>query len=205
MIAYSPDQDTNAERFLLIRCENDRSSDYGHITAYVVRAAVPSRVDADTMREMYNDGPNAIGYRNCSWSSGAKSAVFVEDLKVHSQITKRNWSDGTPSTDFKPYGIGLRFMNIHSLEAREAAHMHNTFVKVQKKLDKLDEEFGHGDADLATFIVRVASALGIKKFLTYSKDARDFSLDRADLKVWAAKDVNWLVNNFIEEMKPKAA
>lgn len=201
MTTYCPENDTNAERFMLIRLENDRSSEFAHITAYVVRAAVPSRIDPDTQRETYNDGPNAIGYRNCSWTSDKKNALWVEDMIVHSQITKRNW-DGTPTDSYKPYGISIRFKP-YCVEAREAAHMANTFAKVGKKLDKLNEQFGYCNDDLAAYIVRVASALGIKRFLTYGDKCSNYALDTADLKVWCAKDVEWLVNNRIEELKPK--
>lgn len=197
--SYSPENDTNAERFLLIKLENDRSSDYAHITAYVVRKAVPKGVN-DKGYENYNDGPNASGYRNCSYTSDKKSAYYVEDLQIHSQINKRNL-DGSSAVDKKPYGIGLRFKP-YCVELREATNIHSTLTRVSKKLSKLNDEFGYGENDLATFITRVASVFGIKKFLTYGNDSRNWSLDSADLKTWSAKEVSWLVNNFTEECNP---
>lgn len=202
--SYSPEYDTNAERFLLIRLENDRSSDYAHITVSVVRKAVSESVNPDNGYKSYNDGPNASGYRNCSYTSNKKNAYYVEDLQIHSQINKRNL-DGSSVVDTKPYGIGLRFKP-YCVELRDATNIYSTLTRADKKLSKLNEEFGYGDNDLATFITRVASVFGIKKFLTYSDEAKKgyggYGLDSGNLKVWSAKDVAWLVNNFVEECNP---
>lgn len=200
--SYNPEYDGASERFLLIKLENERSSDYAHITAYVVRAAVPSRKNPDNEREEYNDGPGAIGFRHCSFSSNKKNALYVEDLNIHSQINKRNLDGG--EGDYKPYGIALRFKP-YSVELREAKHFYNTLTKLDAKLEKLNHEFGYGENDLATFITRVASCLGIKKFLTYPKDTRNWSLDSGDLRVWKAVDVNFVVRDFIEQLKPQTA
>lgn len=203
--SYSPESDTNAERFLLIKLENDSSSDFAHITAYVVRAAVPSAKDPESGRDFYNDGPDARGYRNCSYTSNKKSAFYVEDLQIHSQISKRN-HDGSATSDWnRPYGIGLRFKP-YCVELREATNIYSTLTRATKKLEKLDEEFGYGERDLATFIVRVATVFGIKKFLTYSKEAQKgyggYGLDSGNLKVWNTKEVDFVVSNFIEELNP---
>lgn len=203
-ISYSPESDTNAERFLLIKLENQSDSDFAHITAYVVRAAVPSAKDPDSGRDCYNDGPNASGFRNCSYTSNKKSAFYVDDLQIHSQISKRN-SDGSSTSDWnRPYGIGLRFKP-YCVELREATNIYSTLSRADKKLDKLSHEFGYAN-DLATFITRVASVFGIKKFLTYGENAKKgyggYGLDSGNLKVWSAKDVSWLVDTFIEELNP---
>jgi hypothetical protein len=205
--SYSPESDSNTERFLLIKLENDSSSDFAHITAYVVRAAKPQGIDPDSGRDCYNDGPNAAGYRNCSYTSDKKSAYYVEDLQVHSQISKRNL-DGQPTGEYKPYGIGLRFKP-YCVELREATNIYSTLTRATKKLEKLDHEFGYGERDLATFITRVASVFGIKKFLTYGENAKKgyggYGLDSGNLKVWNAKDVDWIVSNFIKECNPVKA
>jgi hypothetical protein len=189
------------ERFLLIKLDNDRSSDYAHITASVVREAVKDRINPDTGSKQYNDGENATGYRNCKWSSDKNNALFVDDLAVHSQITLRNFSDGAPCADLKPYGIELRFKP-YMVDRNDARNMANTFDKIEKKLEQYNEEFGYCNDDLPGYILRVAKALGIKKFLTVPKEGT-YSLDRGDYRQWNATDVAYIVGSMIDSLKPK--
>lgn len=204
MLNYSPEYE-QGERFMVIRLENERSSDYAHIEAYVVRQAVASRVNPDTNREEYNDGKNAIGFRNCSWSSNKKSALYVEDLKVKSQITKRNFGDGSPvaANEQKPYGIECVFKS-YSVDRNEAKHIARTFDALDKKMDKMAEEFGRCGDDLAQHIIRVAKSLGIKRFLTPPKAGGygSQSLETGDYRVWDVTDVDFIVNNYLRELQP---
>jgi hypothetical protein len=191
------------ERFLLIKLDNERGSDYAHITAIVVREAVKDRTDPDTGRKQYNDGENATGYRNCKWSSDKNNALYVEDLFVNSQITKRNYSDGSVPEEFKPYGVELRFKP-YVVDASNARNMANTFDKIGKKMEQYDEEFGYCHDSLPAYILRVAKALGIKKFLTVPKDG-SYNLDRGDYRVWNAPDVAYIVSSMIDQLKPAKA
>lgn len=200
MLNYSAESEGRGERVMLIeiRPEVYGSSDYAHITARVLRAAVPSGVNPDTGREQYNDGPDARGYRNCSWSSEKKNALMVEDLLIWSQLDKRVSGDRE-----KPYGVGARFIDVHTIDgAGEAKHFFNTLSKIDAKMTKLDNEFGYASGDLATYIARVASILGIKRFITYKKDHRNGGdLAHDVFNTWRAKDVAFLVNEMIDRTR----
>lgn len=206
MLNYSPEYE-QGERFMVIRLENDRSSDYAHIEAYVVREAVADRVNPDTGATQYNDGKTAIGFRNCSWSSNKKGALYVEDFRVKSQITKRNYDTGSlvPANEQKPYGIECVF-KAYSVDRRDAKNITHTFNVLDRKLEKMAEEFGFWD-DLASFIVRVAKSLGIKKFLTPPKATGygSQSLESGDYRVWNVTDVKFIVDNYLRELQPAKA
>jgi hypothetical protein len=194
--------DERGERFLLIRLDNDRGSDYAHIKVQVVRAAVRDSVDPETGRKQYNDGENATGYRNCKWSSDKNNALYVEDLFINSQITKRSISGEFPE-EFKPYGVELRFKPF-VVDASSARKMADTFDKIGKKLSQYDEEFGYCNDDLPAYILRVAKALNIKKFLTVPKEGSQW-LDRGEYRVWNAPDVSYIVSSMLDEVKPAKA
>jgi hypothetical protein len=199
MLNYCAEQDGNSERFLLIESKvSTGSSDYLHISAKVVRKAIPSGINPDTGREQYNDGPNASGYRNCAWSSHKKGAVYTEDLCIWSQTNKHD--------DAKPYAVECLYIGKYSVDKAEAKAMADALTKIDNKLTKLDQEFGYGSGDLATYITRVASALGIKKFLTVKKNNGSDLSDVSAYNNWKATDIAFLVNNFVEEFRgPKAA
>jgi hypothetical protein len=192
------------ERFILIVLDNDRGGDYAHIKAHVVREAVKDRINPDTGSKQYNDGENATGYRNCKWSSDKNNALYVEDLFINSQITKRSIT-GTevPANEMKPYGVELRFKP-YVVDASNARKMSDTFDKIGKKMEQYDEEFGYCNENLPAYILRVAKALGIKKFLTVPKDGNR-NLDRGDYRVWNGTDVSYIVSSMIDELKPAKA
>jgi hypothetical protein len=197
MLNYCAEQDGMSERFLLIESKKSTgSSEFNHITARVVRKAIASGINPDTGREQYNDGPNAKGYRNCAWSSHKKGAVYTEDLMVWSQQSLDH---------VLPYAVECMYIGKSSVDKAEAKAMADALTKIDAKLSKLDAEFGYGSGDLATYITRVASILGIKKFITVKKNNGSDLSDEHAYNNWKATDIAYLVRTFTEEFSGKPA
>lgn len=192
MFNYDPSFEEASPRAMLIQLDG-KGGDFGHIRISFVRDAVAKGMNPDTGREEYHDGPNAQGYRRTSWSSKNKNAYMIEDLVIDSQMSKDR-SEG----DRKPYGVELRYRDVFSIDKGMAVKMADTLVRLDKKLTKLDQEFGYASGDLATFITRVASIMGIKKFLTV-KDGNGNLSDSYCYKSYKATDIEWLVNGMVDE------
>lgn len=190
---YHPDSEPGSERLFLVEYVNRyNDADYGKIHAKVVRRAVRDRQDPDNPEHtIYADGKNATGYRNCSWSSGAKNALMVEDLIVAGQFELKK-GDAV-------YGADIRYMP-YSVEARDAEHMVNTFRKVQKKMDAYYDDFGSANG-YADFLRRVAKAMGIKKFLIFTNGGDFLGLDSPNMREFDATSVEFLVDKLVKNAR----
>lgn len=192
---YAPEQDTAGERFMLIAMTG-KGSDFGHINVEFVREAVPHRKNPDTMATIYGDGENVQGYRRTSWSSNKKTAFLIENLQIVSQMSRdRGFEDG------QPYGVDIEYRNVFSVDRGEAIKMADTLKRIDAKLTKLDQEFGYGSGDLSTFILRIASIMGIKKFLIRRTDDNGSSSlsDAYNYRTVAPTQVKYEVEQMMKE------
>ncbi len=159
---------------MLIDIEFDQyGGDYGSLIAAVVRRAVPDVRSPDSGSvTQYNDGKpeDAIGFRNCTWSSGKKNALFVEDMQVRCQYDKK----GFDSIAAPAYGEQVVFKPFR-VERVDARAMEDTFKTLDKGMTKFADDFGH----VRTFgelVTRTAKLLGIKRFATYKRGTQNKSL-----------------------------
>ena len=176
---YLPSDEANSERILMIQ-KQERNGEFAHIIAYVVRRAVADHVDPDstTGRMIYADGKNATGYRNATWSSAKKNAVYVDGFSVRSQLTV---TADAGSRERKPYGTRYVYRDVYEVDARNSAHMANTFKVVGKKITEIQDTYGYvDDSDVAAFIIRLGVALGIKTFAYLRPKYPRASLEQSD-------------------------
>lgn len=193
MIRYSPIDEPNTERALLIQIEHGANTDFSHIVARVVRDSAPD-VEGDYSKP--SDGRNARGWRWAGWTSAAKSALFVEDLQIRAQMD---------AAEMKPYCAKYQFHEVYYLEPREARHIVRTFDALDKGLAKLDDELGcRRDDDFTELCIRAALVMKIKKFLIV-KDTSYRNLTDARTAETTARDLRWHIENLIDSQKQKAA
>lgn len=123
----------------------ERSNGYYHLTARVVI-----------------DGSE--GVRNAEWTRGgyreSSEGIYVADLEVRSQGgPERRRDDGSPNlygweVEFKPFVV----------DERRAKRMTETFKILDRKLRKLDEQFGR-PLTYGQYLGRIALALGAEGFI----------------------------------------
>lgn len=191
---YSPDSEPPSERVMLIDIGHEQyQSEYGKLVATVQRRAMPDGVNPDTGYRTYYDGAGSdasIGLRNCTWSSGKKSALFVYDLQVTNQFDKSKPSE-------RSYGERVIFKPF-SVEERDAEEMHKTFTKLNRGLGKMAEEFG-GISDYADLVIRVAKVLGIRKFAVYNRNVTNRTLVQPFREFGASE-----VRHYVDHLTAKA-
>lgn len=194
---YSPSSEPDSERVLLLQIEPDQ---YGtgnqRIIATVVRRASPDIKNPDTGSIQYRDGSGRdanIGYRNCTWSSGKNTALFVEDMQIYAQFETADQS--------APYGGEIVFRP-HRVAERDALGMANTFTKLNKALQKLEDKFGY-TKNFGDTLIRVASVLGITTFATY-KNGPGGSLAQ-EFREFGATSVHRNVDLLVEQARPAKA
>jgi len=156
MSHYFPEYEPKSERLFQLTVES--SYGFGHVTARVVRRAIPDHTDPDTGKVIYNDGTtDVVGIRGATWSnSNNKTALYVDGLIVRNQFdTEKN----DPS-----YGHHVQFINVHHIELSDAKKILKTLDTINKKLEKFSKEFGYAE-DFTTILIRTAKILGIKRFI----------------------------------------
>lgn len=135
-------------RFLLTLGKSAATGEYGTFIARVV----------------YVDDEGRVRHPSGTWS-GSLEAPY-SDLVVTAQCNRREQDNSWYAVEFG-YQDGH-----HAVDLRRAEVMVKMLRKVQRKLDKLEAEFGHSQ-ELGVVLTRVASALGVQKFAltaTYSGD-----------------------------------
>ena len=158
---YSSSYEPATERLLLIS-DLVNSHSFAHLEATVVRRA---KEDNPSERN-YADGVGATGYRRATWTSAKKSALFVEDFTISSQI---NVDVGSK---FRSYGNRV-FFKPYLVSGENIGKLSNTFKKISSGYDKIDSRFGSiSDDDFVGYLIRVANVLGIEKFLIKRKEFR---------------------------------
>lgn len=193
MMTPSPEQEANGERVFLITIRTE----YGTSTldSYVIRRAVANTYNEEGQLRKYNDGRDAKGLRNASWSGQKKTSLFIEDFAVSAYFKRE---DDTGKTD--PYGVHHCFRNVHNLELPDAKAILNTLTKVGASLDKQAQEYGWPNSnDYAAHLLRVAKALGITTFLTYKNGIQSGSYDAAEFREHSAQYLSDVIANLIDK------
>lgn len=135
-------QNGKLELRFLVRMDKSHTGEYGKFTARIVF------VDEGRVRH-----PDA------HWS-GSNETPYA-DLSVTAQCNRRPRDD--ESQGVRWYGVEFGYHDVSTVDIRRAEAMAKTLRSVQKKLDKLQDEFGWSE-DVRIMLTRVASALGIKLF-----------------------------------------
>lgn len=193
---YSPSQEPNGERVFYLTIERSQCVDNSaRIIAQVIRRSVPSGINPDTNLHEHNDGATASGFRNCSWSSNSKNAVFVEGLEINSFISLTD--DETPRLS------NIYFRDVYSIELADARAMVRTLESIDKQMTKLDNQFGYANGIFSAYLIRVASILKINTFIVNRFPYSTTNLSNMKVKEYKPKEVEWLVKTMIEEAKGK--
>jgi hypothetical protein len=195
MLNYSPTSEVNSERVLLVNLEpKTQGLNCQRITARVLRRAVSKTVNDDGTTHEYNDGLNAKNFRNTTWSSNKKSALFVEDFVIYSQFDLGS-SDSV-------YGMSVKFADMYSVDLSQAEQVVRTLKTVEKSLDKIEQKYGRiASDDFASYLARVASVFGIDKFVFYTeKNAlkRDYSYDQNSYDEYDAPSLAYKINQLVK-------
>lgn len=126
------------------------------------------------------------GYRWTDWSSGAKTAYFVNNLVLRCQFELK----ANPLEDPNYlYGFQARFMDMSYIDLDVAAHMARTLKRVG--LAKYEDCTGHG-VEFARYLTATLQTLGVNAWACYKDDQ-----SRGNL----AQDVIQPLNNFRELYK----
>lgn len=96
--------------------------------------------------------------RNCRDHS--TNGLYLQDLFITSQ--------GHQSRDERKfYGFAVEYRNVHIVNARDARAMASTLTTIEKRMQKLEEKFGH-PASFGAYCARVAEAIGASEFVRLS-------------------------------------
>lgn len=135
-------------RFLLAVTRTNWSggSNYFHIKAHVVYIGESSgRNPGEVLNPQFDNYGTAY----------ERSVGDFDSLVVSAQ------RDAMESEHFLPwYGFGVEFDKFGGVKLKRAESMVKVLRKIERKLDKLQEDFGY-PADFSTYLIRVANALGM--------------------------------------------
>ena len=163
------------------RSELSFQSEYAHITA----------------RIMCREGDSIVNPRH---SFGDKDTARYESLQFEGQLDAKSELI---------YGFrGLEYSDIHTVSLTEAVQMVKTLTRINRALDKIDDQYGHSES-FQDKIVRLASVLKVDIAFTehnegaarYSDMGYHFTADRNYTK----GRIGDLIASTIENLKQAAA
>lgn len=187
MINDYPDSEPNGQRVFLI--ETSDINGIRQITARVLREATAKTFREDCSMLKYNDGNDATGYRNATWLSDKKNALYVENFVVSAYISV---------SDKHAYGCTNSYRDCHQVELREACAMSKSLMKLNTSLENQASEYGYtNSSDYTTFLLRTAKAFGITKFLTYR--TKNSGYDSSTFRVHNPTYLSDVVANLIDK------
>ena len=148
---------------------------FWHVQASVSRMA---RLE-DGLGENMSDFPY--------YSPEVVSGLYVRDLMLTSQGHKES-----P----KLYGFGFRYEQVHSVERRDAEIMGKTLKTLERKMDKLHENFGYTES-FAEHILRFAQVIKAVRivfrtpFVAANRDQEWHYRSLSDMKIcrWTIDDM----------------
>lgn len=171
--------DPRSERLLLVTLHDVDypGSEYRHISATVIRRAVPHvmRAEAPLTVAEYNDeyAEKCSGYRNASYTFGGRTPTYIDDMKLHGQIDV----GPRPLREGKPYGNEIRF-SPYMVNANIAFQILDFFKKLEKY--KAKHNLGTREESFYDAMRHLADMLKITTVVFYKPGVRSCNLDKTD-------------------------
>lgn len=171
--------DPRSERLLLVTLHDADypGSEYRHISATVIRRAVPHRMQAEAPLSVaeYNDeyAEKCSGYRNASYTFGGRTPTYIDDMKLHGQIN----TGPQPLHEGKPYGNEIRF-SPYLVNSKIAFQILDFFKKLEKY--KAKHKLGTHEESFYDSMRHLADMLKITTVVFYKPGVRHCSLNETN-------------------------
>lgn len=193
--------DISSKYLLLIALEerDSFSSEYRHISATVVRQAMPHAVNSENVVVDWADeyADKCTGYRSASWVLSKTSGIYVDGMCLRGQIDV----GPRPLNKGRPYGNNVDF-KAHSIDWNTARAIADFYKKqdafvTKHNLTRRDNDFYVQLNHLAQFL-KITKVLFRKKGVTHCSLAEANCFEECDI-VFASVRINEMLQPFYKE------
>lgn len=114
----------------------------------------------DSKRE---DGFFKVVGRVCCWDDNKRKIVWPEHQSEYDGLMVNSTSSHNMPTS-PSYAWDVEFRDVWSVDLRRAEMMVRVLRRVNKAMDRLNDQFGYAST-FGAYVLRAAKALGVKRFI----------------------------------------